>query len=93
VAGVGVAGVGVAGGEIGVVAVEVVARLVADVQTYFLAARSLLVQDLALLMLRAADYFPSSCHHVLLSQHVQYWVPLQDPVLVGYLRLMNDYVH
>jgi len=88
-----VAGVGVAGVEVGVVAVEVVARFVADVQTYFLLARSLLVQDLALLMPRAADYFPSSCHHVLLFQHVQYWAPLQDPVLVGYLRLMNDYVH
>jgi len=85
-----VAGVGVAGVEVGVVAVEVVARFVADVQTYFLLARSLLVQ---VLMPRAADYFPSSCHHVLLFQHVQYWAPLQDPVLVGYLRLMNDYVH
>ena len=84
------AGVGVAGVEVGVVAVEVVARFVADVQTYFLLARSLLVQ---VLMPRAADYFPSSCHHVLLFQHVQYWAPLQDPVLVGYLRLMNDYVH
>ena len=82
-----------AGVEVGVVAVEVGEKFVVDVQTYFLPARSLPVQDLALWMPKAADYFPSSCHHVLLSQHVQYWAPLQDSVLVGYLRSMNDYVH
>jgi len=73
---------------LGVVVVEVEAK---DDQEYFLVVQSPLVQDLALLTLKAVDYFPLSCHHVLRYQHALYWVSLQDPVPVGYSRSVNDH--